>query len=611
MVLMSIFKKIIIFIFLITHCSLLFTSPVLAADEFETSYHITYTVNTDASVAVSQNISLKNKLANIYASQYQITLGSTRVRGVWANHGSKTLTPQVEKKQNTTTIRVEFEDKVVGKGKSLDFSLGYISDDYAMKNGRVLEIGIPKLAEADKLSEYQVSLFVPYIFEKPAYMFPQPDKTSPSAKATLYTFSKNKLSNQSITAAFANFQVFDFNLKYFLKNSLSSPALFEISLPPDSAYQKIYLETLNPQPLNIKIDEDSNWLASYKLEPEEKLEILATGSAEIFINPRINYVYPAKIKPEKYLAWQKFWPVDNQEIKDLSRQLKTPKAIYDYVVSNLLYDYDRVNQKPQRMGAVEALNNKTSAVCMEFTDLFITLARAAGIPAREVNGFAYTNNPQLRPLSLKQDVLHAWPQYYDEEKQLWLNIDPTWGNTTGGIDFFNKLDLNHFAFVYHGLDSELPLAAGSYKNEETESKDVDIKFGSQPLEKTNLTLELKFPKKAVAGLPVKGTVKVKNKGNVGLYNTIGVLDLSDLGLNKKEIKIAALLPFAFLEKQIILPKTSISLKGEKEIGFTVLNQKASQSIQVYSFLPAKVPGLIKTVYSWLLAILEKLIKIIS
>ncbi|GAI19887.1 unnamed protein product, partial [marine sediment metagenome] len=68
------------------------------------------------------------------------------------------------------------------------------------------------------------------------------------------------------------------------------------------------------------------------------------------------------------------------------------------------------------MGALKALNSKNPVVCMEFTDLFIALCRAAGIPVREVNGYAHTNNPKLRPLSLTLDVLHAWPEYYDENK---------------------------------------------------------------------------------------------------------------------------------------------------------------------------------------------------
>ncbi|NCC70435.1 hypothetical protein EOM09_02540, partial [bacterium] len=44
------------------------------------------------------------------------------------------------------------------------------------------------------------------------------------------------------------------------------------------------------------------------------------------------------------------------------------------------------------------LNLPNSSICTDFTDLFITLARAKGIPAREVQGFAYTNNSKIKPI---------------------------------------------------------------------------------------------------------------------------------------------------------------------------------------------------------------------
>ena len=91
-----------------------------------------------------------------------------------------------------------------------------------------------------------------------------------------------------------------------------------------------------------------------------------------------------------YTAAKTYWQTGDDRILTLTRQLKTPRAIYDYVVHALTYDIDRVLQRKERAGALGALKNPSSAVCLEFTDLFIALARAAGIPAREVDGFAYT-----------------------------------------------------------------------------------------------------------------------------------------------------------------------------------------------------------------------------
>ncbi|MCG2691801.1 transglutaminase-like domain-containing protein [Microgenomates group bacterium] len=224
-------------------------------------------------------------------------------------------------------------------------------------------------------------------------------------------------------------------------------------------------------------------------------------------------------------------------------------------MDNLIYDYGRLTENNTRFGAANALDNPTSAVCMEFTDLFIALARANQIPARAVNGFAYTTNSSLRPLSLKKDVLHAWPEYYDESKNLWIPVDPTWGNTTGGVDFFNQTDLSHFAFVFQGKDSQYPIPAGAYKTDDQQTKDVEVSFG-QPLAhlpQTSLVFDL--PDKFLAGVPLKGRLILKNTGNIALYNQTIKLTAAKMKLTKDYWTIAFLAPFSQVSLPLEIPPT--------------------------------------------------------
>jgi hypothetical protein len=81
------------------------------------------------------------------------------------------------------------------------------------------------------------------------------------------------------------------------------------------------------------------------------------------------------------------------------------------------------------------------------------------------------------------DVLHSWPEYWDSELGVWIGVDPTWGHTTGGIDYFEKLDLKHFTFAIHGLHDNKPYAAGSYKLGPNPQKDVYVRFGQLPTER--------------------------------------------------------------------------------------------------------------------------------
>lgn len=56
--------------------------------------------------------------------------------------------------------------------------------------------------------------------------------------------------------------------------------------------------------------------------------------------------------------------------------------------------------------------------CTDYADLFTTLARAAGYPARNVYGLAYKDGPQ------PAFMFHAWNEVFSDGK--WQAVDPTW-----------------------------------------------------------------------------------------------------------------------------------------------------------------------------------------
>ena len=249
-------------------------------------------------------------------------------------------------------------------------------------------------------------------------------------------------------------------------------------------------------------------------------------------------MYFSKIK---YLQPEKYWESNHLSIKTklaeiLGNQtsasnLEKARLIHRWIAQNLQYNSKRLSgSSVERLGSVTALTNPTQAVCMEFTDLFIALARAAGVPARELDGYAYTANPELRPLSLSRDILHAWPEFWDDSKG-WVMIDPTWESTTGGVDYFNKLDLNHFVFVVKGFSSEQPVPAGSYKYAGQDSHDVKVTFAENDfLGKAQLDVTINTPNPILAGLPGKIKISIVNLGNAGQQS-------SDLKVSANSISI--------------------------------------------------------------------------
>lgn len=477
---------------------------VWAAGEFRADYDVHYGVSPQGTTIVTQNISLTNKLTNLYPKQYAILIDSPNIKNVIATDSEGIITPVINIKEGKTEIILDFNAQVVGIGKTLPFTLRYEHSDVAHKLGRIWEITIPGVSDDPDLGTYDVRLSVPSSFGPASYLTPPPGPDG--------LWEKDQLVKGGISGAFGTEQVFGLSLSYFLANTAVTRQKSSIALPPSTAFQNVILENITPQPVAVRTDKDGNWLAEYSLGPGEEIHIAADLRVVIFLDPKKDF--RQEIRPEDYLRPLPYWEAYDGKIIALASSNKTPRQIYDYVVSTLSYSYERVEQSPIRKGAKGALGSPKQAVCMEFTDLFIAIARAAGIPARQAVGFAYTTNSRLRPLSLVSDVLHAWPEYYDETRGIWIPVDPTWASTTGGVNYFDRLDFNHIVFAYNGLSSETPYPAGFYRKADKVGKDVLVEFSTQLPRQSQQELAVSFdgPKRVTAGFPFAGTITIRNTG---------------------------------------------------------------------------------------------------
>lgn len=502
------------FVYLVLLVAYLCITPrsALAVGEFSADYDVQYAIAPSGITIVTQNVTLTNQLTNLYPQKYAITIDSLKIRNIIAYDNLGIIRPEIKQIDGKTEITLTFNEKVAGLGKRLPFSLRYESTDIAVKNGSIWEINIPGVAPDPDLDSYVVTLRVPEFFGTNAYMSPLPALGS--------KWTKEQMTRGGISAAYGNEQSFDVTLSYYLANPTVQNKKSELALPPDTAFQKVSLTSLTPAPDTVTQDVDGNWKAQYTLLPTQKLEVKADLAISIFLKPRTGY-HDTLSDRSIYTKPDTYWEVNDQRVQALSSRYTTPRQVYDYVVQTLNYDYQRISQMPVRKGAVAALENPNNSICMEFTDLFIAIARAAGIPAREAVGYAHTTNVRLRPLSFVTDVLHAWPEYFDDARQIWVPVDPTWADTTGGVNYFDKLDFNHIVFAYHGQESQYPYPAGFYKKPGENTKDVIVNFSQEihSIVQSNATISYDFPKKATSGFIVRGQVIVQNNGQSALYDT--------------------------------------------------------------------------------------------
>lgn len=571
--------------FLVAALLLSLPSDVFAEGGFLVNSEVAYRIIDEHNAKVVHLISIANSTTESHATSYSLKIKGASITSVSAYDTVGDHEVEVTKDSDSTIVKTIFANSVVGEGNVRQFTVEYTDSSVVNKNGDVVEINVPRLSNETQFESYLVRLEVPSNMGSPAFISPEPDNIISLGDNTTYLFDKSALNKAGVTAAFGKYQIFSFDLTYHLQNPLALPTRAEISLPPDTSFQKIVFQSIKPIPDGIHEDPDGNWIATYNLGVRERLDVRAVGTAQIFANPWKTASISDQDR-QRYISSSEYWQIGSDEIKKAASSLKNAREIYEYVVNTLDYNYDRVFQTSQRLGALAALESPKNAICTEFTDLFIALARASGIPAREVNGYAYTENKTLQPLALVADVLHAWPEYWDEERGVWAPVDPTWGDTSGGIDYFDKLDMKHFSFVMHGDDPASPIPPGSYKLGANPQKDVFVTLGElapPQIVKPEITLSQKN------SLPFQGltlSVDVVNNSGSALYDKI--VELYFDGEKKYEREVRALLPY---EKRVMEFSVPYGILGKNIPGEVLLVLGGAE----YRYKPDKTPALVRDV----------------
>ena len=114
------------------------------------------------------------------------------------------------------------------------------------------------------------------------------------------------------------------------------------------------------------------------------------------------------VRSEDFLNDEKLVQLTDPDIQRIAKRLKTKDRretitkTYDWIVANVR----NTGYVRDDLGAVQALKRK-SGDCTEFMYLFTALARANGIPTRNIAGFVAKENRILRPADY-----HNWNEVY-------------------------------------------------------------------------------------------------------------------------------------------------------------------------------------------------------
>jgi hypothetical protein len=290
-------------------------NPVLAEGEFTTNYDITYEVGADGVTRVVENITLVNTTDKFYASSYSFSISSTEMFDISAVDPNGPLQTTINTESNRTVISVQFAEQVVGKDKQYNWQLRYKSRDFAQSQGKVWQITIPRAPKLNSGDKFNLSLVVPVSFGDPTTIVPEPAKTSESNGQLRLRYTKDQVQESGILANFGAEQLFDYQLVYNLDNPNILPAIAKLPLPPDTNYQSVIINQIEPRPDNVTVDDDGNYLAWFKVPRQSKLDVSIKGLAKLTLN---NSKSTEKLSEEKIKAYtksDKYWDTNNPIMK--------------------------------------------------------------------------------------------------------------------------------------------------------------------------------------------------------------------------------------------------------------------------------------------------------
>jgi len=446
---------------------------VKASESFNYNINVNYAVNSSGSTAVKETYSITNKTSTQYLDSIKVSTPSADISNIqvyYTNGGNipfetaKLYQESGGYKYDYTQITVNFNRANVGQGLNWGFVIQYDSPGLVENKGRANVVYIPGIS-ADSRDDYNVSLTVPSDFGQIHGFGKLPNLVYENSSVKTFQFSKDDLFNNSVQLLFGDSTTYKGEFIYSLKNESNSSADYEITLPPSTASQQSFVEKISPEPVSTRVDGDGNVIAKYRLLGKQSIDVKADILADVkyiqydLSNSGVVEDIPQSLKTQ-YTKPTKYWQADNPAIKQKARELTADKksvaekikAINDYVVQTLNYNNEKIKYNV-RQGGLEALNNPNNVVCLEYSDLTISLLRAADIPARMPVGYGYSGDLKKSPAV--SDSLHSWVQAYVPNNG-WINLDPTWGEK---FNNFGISDIDHLAFAIWGESDSSPVAS--------------------------------------------------------------------------------------------------------------------------------------------------------
>lgn len=527
-----------------------------ASADFSYNVAATYQVTSDANTRVEEVYTVSNNSGNRYLQSIQLSTPVDDAKNLSVEYADGTSIPFTTTKKTSDQsgysydyieVSINFPRRTVGQNSTWGFVVSYDTAKLVETKGSAHTVTIPAVPQ-DGSDKYSIELLVPESFGGIHTTGVKPTSQGVKNGQQRYSFKNKEALKKTALLVFGDSTIYQVNFNFPLKNSSSFASTFTVTLPPTTSGQQIIVQKLDPQPKSTRLDQDGNILADYEVPPKTTVTV---KTDVIGIVTYLDYNLAAsgtsadipKELVSKYTSAQKYWPADNPQIvakakeltKDKTTVAEQVRAINNFVVDHLSYNSEKIKYNI-RQGGLKTLQNPTNSVCLEYSDLTISLLRAVDIPARMPIGYGYSGS--LKQSNSVTDSLHSWVQAYVPGVG-WMNIDPTWNEKFSN---FGSSDLDHMAFAIWGAsdNSPAPVMQNSQDtNYQYENTTIEYKAtppSLQPDGKLNAQKWLLLPFVALTKINIQAPSSTA--GDNYLVRTrqgtqVGTLDLGSLAPQQK------------------------------------------------------------------------------
>lgn len=463
------------------------TNSVQAAD-FSVEIERTYLIETPNEIKVTEIRKVTNTSQNRIISKdnneiFQILVISDNQEKLAPSFLSVETFVDGKIVQNTKGKEAEDSTEVlvpygssIGIKQSKEFKITYNNYGLIKKTGALTDIFIPgfwkdfTFENENTLFSYKTRIKLAKSLGEVGFVVPVPLEIIDTGDYLEYSIGQESLVGSNMWLQIGNSQYYQFAIKQKVKASddINKGYFNEYRLivPRDiveaEVKQQVYFSKLEPPPKEVLNDDEGNLIAVFAIPSHEETIVSVEGYAHVSrLTTKITNSNSGKLSDipstqfTKYLNSAEFWEVNDPTIKARANELlggmsnvyEVIETDYNHIVETI--DYSEVKRFGinERQGALKTLQGG-AAVCMEYSDLFLTITRAQGIPARAAFGYGY----DARLEEQGQDA-HQWVQVFIPEQNEWISVDVTWGESgptlIGG-------DLNHFYTHVAAIDPNTP-----------------------------------------------------------------------------------------------------------------------------------------------------------